>query len=186
MLVAEWNGIGVAAPSNRATDLIAGARHQLGVTVTYDPAYERIAFPGGDVPVERGVCSDVVVRAYRAIGVDLQVRVNADLSRNWNAYPHLWQLLRPDPNIDHRRVPNLETFFRRHGVELPITQRAQDYLVGDIVSWRLDNGLPHIGLVSRADAAQPWVIHNIGAGAQEEPVLFSYRIVGHFRYFPAN
>lgn len=177
--------IAFAMPS-RIADLIDGARRQVGVTIAYDPGYVRIDYPGGDVPLECGVCSDVVVRAYRRIGIDLQVLVYADLSRNWNAYPHPWRIARPDPNIDHRRVPNLEAFFRRHGVELPITQDGRDYAVGDIVSWRLDNGLPHIGLVSRADATQPLVIHNIGAGAREEPVLFAHRIVGHFSYLPGE
>ena len=163
--------------------LVAAARGQVGVTLGYDGSYARLKYPGGDVPIERGVCTDVLVRAYRALGVDLQVLVHEDLSANWSRYPHAWGPA-PDRNIDHRRVPNLETWFRRRAEVLPISRRAEDYAAGDIVSWRLANGLPHIGIVSRADPAEPLVVHNIGAGAREEPVLFAYRIVGHFRYVP--
>ena len=163
--------------------LASAARSQVGVTREYDGSYARLAYPGGDVPIERGVCTDVLIRAYRGLGADLQVLVHEDLSANWDRYPHGWGPA-PDRNIDHRRVPNLETFFRRHAEVLPVTTRAADYRMGDIVSWRLQNGLPHIGIVSRADAAAPLVIHNIGQGAREEAVLFDYKIVGHFRYAP--
>ena len=163
--------------------LVAAARGQVGVTTGYDGSYARLDYPGGDVPRERGVCTDVLVRAYRALGADLQVLVHEDLGANWARYPHAWGAA-PDRNIDHRRVPNLETFFRRHGEALPVSTRAADYATGDIVSWRLANGLPHIGIVSRADPEAPLVVHNIGQGAREEAVLFAYRIVGHWRYAP--
>jgi uncharacterized protein YijF (DUF1287 family) len=175
----------VASHASAAASLervVQGARGQIGVTTRYDPAYTRLSYPGGDVPRDRGVCTDVVIRAYRAVGVDLQQRVHDDMQTAWNAYPHVWGLKSTDTNIDHRRVQNLEVFFRRHGATVVNSQRASDYAPGDIVTWRLSNGLPHIGIVSRIDASGAYVIHNIGAGAQEEPVLFDYAIVGHFRY----
>lgn len=140
---------------------------------------------GGDVPQERGVCSDVVIRALRSQKVDLQKLVHEDMAKNFAEYPQKWQLKRPDSNIDHRRVPNLETWFTRHDKTRPISKNPSDYQAGDIVSWRLDNGLAHIGVVSDGFARDgtPLVIHNIGAGAQEEDVLFSWRMVGHYRYF---
>src|SRR5262245_9314544 len=176
-----------AAAGGKSWDdaLVVAARGQIGVTTDYDGTYARLAYPGGDVPLGRGVCTDVLIRAYRALGADLQVLVHEDLSANWARYPHAWGPA-PDRNIDHRRVPNLETFFRRHGEALPVSTRAADYGTGDIVSWRLANGLPHIGIVSRADAEAPLVVHNIGYGAREEAVLFDYRIVGHFRYAPSR
>ncbi len=176
----------LAASAQTAPRVVTAARAQVGVTVTYDPAYVRIGYPRGDVPVDRGVCADVIVRAFRAAGVDLQQLVHQDMAAHFSDYPHAWGLRRPDSNIDHRRVPNLETFFRRRGMALPITTQATDYRTGDVVSWRLPNGLAHIGLVSDQVAAdgsgRPLVIHNIGAGTQEEDVLFAWRIVGHFRW----
>jgi uncharacterized protein YijF (DUF1287 family) len=149
----------------------------------YDSSYRPIAFPGGDVPLYRGVCSDVVVRAYRHIGIDLQLLLNEDMRRDFGAYPHLWGLSHPDPNIDHRRVPNLQVFFARQGASLPITSSANDYRPGDIVTWRLPSGHPHIGLVSdRAMEGRLLVIHNIGWGVQLEDMLFAYPITGHYRY----
>jgi uncharacterized protein YijF (DUF1287 family) len=169
-----------------ALDLVAAARAQVGVTLIYDPSYQRIAYPMGDVPPERGVCSDVVIRAFRAAGVDLQQEVHRDMKQHFATYPKNWGLSAPDPNIDHRRVPNLATWFTRHGYALPVTQNAGDYHPGDGVAWVLDNGRPHIGIVSdrlSADGARPLVIHNIGWGAREEDVLFQYRVSGHFRVF---
>ncbi|HHV2119520.1 TPA: DUF1287 domain-containing protein [Escherichia coli] len=162
-----------------------GARQQIGSTLFYDPAYLQLTYPGGDVPQERGVCSDVVIRALRSQKVDLQKLVHEDMAKNFAAYPQKWQLKRPDSNIDHRRVPNLETWFTRHDKTRPTSKNPSDYQAGDIVSWRLDNGLAHIGVVSDGFARDgtPLVIHNIGAGAQEEDVLFSWRMVGHYRYF---
>jgi uncharacterized protein YijF (DUF1287 family) len=155
----------------------------VGKTVRYDPAYEKIGFPGGDVPVERGVCTDVIVRAYRGIGIDLQLLVNQDMRADFGAYPRLWGLSRPDTNIDHRRVPNLAVFFKRHGTVLPVSSSARDYKPGDIVTWRLADGRPHIGLVTnRETGGRPLMIHNIGEGAQIEDVLLEFTITGHYRY----
>jgi uncharacterized protein YijF (DUF1287 family) len=163
--------------------LVQSAYAQVGKTVKYDPAYERIGFPGGDVPLERGVCTDVIVRAYRGIGVDLQALVNRDMRAAFGAYPKLWGLSRPDPNIDHRRVQNLAAFFKRHGKELPVSKEASDYKPGDIVTWRLPDGRPHIGLVSdRQGGGRPLVVNNIGEGAQVEDALFEFTISGHYRY----
>ena len=163
--------------------LVQSAYAQVGKTVKYDAAYERIAFPGGDVPLERGVCTDVVVRAYRGIGVDLQALVNRDMRAAFGAYPKLWGLSRPDSNIDHRRVQNLAVFFKRHGKELPVSKEARDYKPGDIVTWRLPDGRPHIGLVSeRQSGGRPLIVHNIGEGAQIEDTLFEFTVTGHYRY----
>ena len=163
--------------------LVQSAYAQVGKTVKYDAAYERIAFPGGDVPLERGVCTDVVVRAYRGIGVDLQALVNRDMRAAFGAYPKLWGLSRPDSNIDHRRVQNLAVYFKRHGKELPVSKEARDYKPGDIVTWRLPDGRPHIGLVSeRQSGGRPLIVHNIGEGAQIEDALFEFTVTGHYRY----
>lgn len=169
-------------------DTIArAARSQVGVTLSYDPAYSRIRYPGGDVPLERGVCTDVVVRAFRAAGIDLQARVHEDMRANFRAYPRQWGLARPDPNIDHRRVPNLQRFFSRQRRALPVSASGADYRAGDVVSWKLPNGLDHIGVVSRLrsdDGERPRVVHNIGQGAREEDVLFAWPQTGHYRWFP--
>lgn len=165
--------------------MLSGAYKQVGVTVHYDGTYRVIDFPGGDVPVERGVCTDVIVRAYREAGIDLQLLVNEDMSRAMRVYPGLWGQSRPDPNIDHRRVPNLATFFGRHGERLPVTSRPGDYRAGDLVTWKLPSKTPHIGLIAdRMQDGRPLVIHNIGAGVQVEDVLFAYEITGHYRYDP--
>ncbi|PHI31915.1 Uncharacterized protein conserved in bacteria [Budvicia aquatica] len=166
-------------------ELAAGAEQQIGKTLFYDPAYASLSYPGGDVPIERGVCSDVVIRALRQQNADLQKLVHQDMKANFSAYPKNWGLKRPDTNIDHRRVPNLETYFKRHKMERPITLNADDYRPGDIVSWRLDNGLPHIGIVTdrHTREGRPLVIHNIGAGVKAEDILFLWKINGHFRYF---
>ena len=176
----------VMAQATQALDVAQAAQQQVGVTVHYDPAYVRLDYPGGDVPVERGVCSDVVVRALRVTGVDLQRLVHEDMKSAFAAYPPLWRLRRPDRNIDHRRVPNLERFFQRKGKAVAVTRQPSDYLAGDIVSWRLPNGLAHIGVLSTrrsADGLRPLAIHNIGLGAREEDVLFAWRQVGHYRWF---
>ncbi|MFK8030693.1 MAG: DUF1287 domain-containing protein [Gammaproteobacteria bacterium] len=154
------------------------------VFVVYDSAYRALDYPGGDVANNRGVCSDVVIRAYRALGIDLQKRVHEDMSESFDDYPNRWGLKRPDANIDHRRVPNLERFFTRMGAALPAGAKA-DYQPGDIVSWRLPNGRPHIGVVQSSrssDGKRPLVVHNIGFGPELEDKLFHYRITGHFRY----
>lgn len=150
----------------------------------YDPAYVKLAYPGGDVADDRGVCTDTVIRAFRHAGVDLQVEVHEDMRANFGAYPKIWGLTRPDRNIDHRRVPNLETLFRRKGGAKAISASAADYRAGDIVSWRLSgSGLPHIGVVTRKkQGGQPLIAHNIGAGTREEPCLFSWPMTGWFRF----
>lgn len=174
------------AAAAQPEQLVAAARQQIGVTVKYDPRYEKLAYPGGDVPIERGVCTDVVVRAYRHLGVDLQRLVHEDMSRAWKAYPKAWQLKRPDRNIDHRRVLNLATWFGRHGQTLAATRDARGYQAGDIVTWMIPPSLPHIGIVSAAKSADgtPLVIHNVGSGTREEDILFAWPITGHYRYLP--
>ncbi|HYO74887.1 MAG TPA: DUF1287 domain-containing protein [Thermoanaerobaculia bacterium] len=172
-----------------AARVVEGARTQVGKTLSYDPAYRRLAYPGGDVPLATGVCTDVVIRAYRHGGVDLQRLVHEDMKRAFSASPKNWGLRKPDPNIDHRRVPNLATFFRRKGAALPVTKRAADYKPGDVVTWKLSSGVPHIGVVSDRKALlsnRHLVIHNIGSGAQEEDVLFAYEITGHYRWIGAR
>ncbi len=168
----------------RPQQLVRDARSQIGVTMSYDPAYRKIAFPMGDVPLSTGVCTDVVIRALRGQGVDLQALVNKDMKAAWAAYPKIWGLQKPDGNIDHRRVPNLEVFFRRHGQSLSLSDKTT-FKAGDIVTWRLpQSNLPHIGIVSdkRAADGTPLIIHNIGRGTREENVLFAYPLKGHFRY----
>jgi uncharacterized protein YijF (DUF1287 family) len=153
--------------------------------VTYDPSYVRLDYPGGDVPDDRGVCADVVVRAYRAVGVDLQKEVHEDMRRHFSAYPRNWGLSRPDPNIDHRRVLNLRTFFSRRGESLPATAEPADYAPGDVVVWDLGQGLWHIGLVAEgrsADGRRPLVVQNIGRGPRAEDVLTAWPVAGHYRY----
>lgn len=171
--------------SPRAMQLIAAARRQIGVTVTYDPAYLRLAYPGGDVPRGRGVCTDVVVRAYRdAFGIDLQREVHEDMARAFATYPRRWGLSRPDRNIDHRRVPNLEKFWVRKEARLALSIDRAAWQPGDLFTSLVGGSLPHTGIVSDKVAANghPLVIHNIGSGAQEEDVLFAHRLTGHFRW----
>jgi len=166
--------------------LVDAARQQIGVTRLYNSRYVALAYPGGDVPMDRGVCTDVIVRAYRQFGIDLQQLVHEDIRRHWSVYPKLWKLTRPDPSIDHRRVPNQAKFFARQGQVVPVSADSGAYLPGDLVTWRLPIGVPHIGIVSerRSEAGTPLVIHNIGAGTVEENILFSFTITGHYRYFP--
>jgi uncharacterized protein YijF (DUF1287 family) len=169
--------------------LVEAARAQIGVTVSYDPAYVRLGFPGGDVPQDRGVCTDVIVRAYRvAYGFDLQEAVNTDMRPNFSAYPKTWGLDRPDRNIDHRRVPNLQVFFARQGERLSVTTDPMDYQPGDLVTQMLPGNLPHIGIISdrRSASGRPLVIHNIGQGTREEDTLLSFPVTGHYRFAPAH
>lgn len=164
--------------------LVEAARTQVGVTLGYDAAYRRIAYPGGDVPLATGVCTDVVIRALRAQGLDLQQRVHEDMRRHFSAYPRHWGLKRPDPNIDHRRVPNLMTWFDRQGLSLKVGRAAADYQPGDIVTWDLGRGLQHIGIISdrRSREGTPLALHNIGQGTREEDILFRWPILGHYRF----
>ena len=170
----------VAVADSRLPEL---ARRQIGVTVEYDPAYVSLEYPGGDVPEERGVCTDVVIRALRLLNFDLQKEVHEDMKRHFSAYPGRWGLKGPDKNIDHRRVPNLQTFFKRRGWQLPVTQTAADYKPGDLVTCLLGDYLPHIMIVSdrKSEAGTPLIIHNIGAGTEEEDCLFAFPLTGHYR-----
>jgi uncharacterized protein YijF (DUF1287 family) len=172
---------GIAAP---APDLVSAAKTQIGVTVHYDGQYRKIAYPGGDVPLDRGVCTDVIIRAFRGCGIDLQKLVHDDMVRAWELYPNPWRMKTTDRNIDHRRVPNLATFFKRHGKGLPLGFDPKQFLPGDIVTWRLPSGLPHIGLVSseKSPTGVPLIIHNIGDGTKLEDRLFAYPLTGHYRY----
>ena len=162
--------------------LVNAARQQTAMAVTYDGSYTRIGYPMGDVPANRCVCTDVVVRAYRASDIDLQVLVHEDMQANFSSYPRHWGLSKPDTNVDHRRVPNLQKFFERAQAKL---SSSADYLPGDLVTWMLSGNLPHIGIVSdrrTPDGGRPLIIHNIGAGPKEEDMLFAYPITGHYRY----
>lgn len=161
--------------------LVKDARKQIGITVAYDPAYTRLDYPMGDVPASKGVCTDVVIRALRIQGIDLQKDVHEDMRKAFATYPKKWGLSRPDSNIDHRRVPNLMRYFQRKGYAVD----GQPYLPGDIVTWDLNGkGLKHIGIVSdKQDVTSrtPLIIHNIGAGTQENNILYQYKIIGHYR-----
>ena len=169
----------------RARALIEAARRQIGVTLAYDPAYTALSYPGGDVPRSKGVCTDVVVRAYRyAFAIDLQREVHQDMAAHFAAYPKIWGLARPDRNIDHRRVPNLAMYWTRQRARLPIPVRAADWKPGDVFTMLIDNRLPHTGIVSDRIAANgnPLVIHNIGSGTREEDRLFDFKLTGRFRW----
>lgn len=173
------------------TALFQAAMDRTQQEVTYDGSYFTIPYPNGDVPPHLGVCTDVIIRSYRALGADLQLLVHEDMSGHFEAYPsrRIWGLTRPDSNIDHRRVPNLRVFFARHGQRLPVTDNPRDYAPGDVVSWRLPGDLPHIGIVTdqRSEiTGHPLVVHNIGTGPKLEDRLFSYNITGHYRYVPPN
>ena len=153
--------------------------------VEYDPSYFQIDYPNGDIPANKGVCTDVIIRAYRKLGIDLQKEVHEDMKSHFGKYPKNWGLSQPDKNIDHRRVPNLMTFFERHGTVLSITQNPADYKPGDIVCWNLGGGVMHIGIVSdkkTENGQRPLIIHNIGRGQVLEDMLFDYKITGHYRY----
>ena len=153
--------------------------------VKYDPAYFRIDYPNGDIPSDKGVCTDVVIRAYRKMGIDLQKEVHEDMKANFSKYPKNWGLTSTDRNIDHRRVPNLMTFFSRYGTVKKMSQESGDYLPGDIVCWNLGGGITHIGIVSNKKVSfgnRYLIIHNIGAGQVLEDCLFRYKIIGHYRY----
>lgn len=153
--------------------------------VQYDPTYFRISYPMGDVPADKGVCTDVVIRAYRKLGKDLQQLVHEDMKAHFNLYPKRWGLKKTDSNIDHRRVPNLMVFFERFGTVKPKSSNANDYVAGDIVCWDLGGGITHIGLViekKSPDGKRSLIVHNIGAGQVMEDVLFSWKIIGHYSY----
>jgi uncharacterized protein YijF (DUF1287 family) len=199
--VAQVGGAQAATPQNVAQSgqrqkpssgspfldrLSDAAVERTGHTVRYDPTYFVIDYPGGDVPSEVGVCTDEVIRSYRALGVDLQQLVHEDMKANFSSYPRTWGLKKADPNIDHRRVPNLMAFFARQGAAEPVTNEARDYRPGDVVTWDLGGGLTHIGIVvavpSDADENRLQIVHNIGAGPKMEDVLFDWKITGHYRF----
>ena len=172
-------------------DIVQAALERTIHNVRYDGRYLSIPYPNGDVPANIGVCTDVIVRTYRAIGTDLQQLVHEDMVANFEAYPskRIWGLSRTDKNIDHRRVPNLQAFLSRHGEVLAVSNDASDYKAGNIVTWMLPGNLPHIGLITNKISAltdNPMVVHNIGAGPKLDDVLFSYSITGHYRYIPAK
>jgi uncharacterized protein len=165
------------------TRLVAAANERPKLRVRYEPKYVRLKYPGGDVPLDTGVCTDEIIRIYRALGTDLQKEVHEDMAANFRLYPAKFGLTKPDSNIDHRRVPNLRVFFSRKGIELAITKRAADYVPGDLVTWDLGGGLTHIGIVvDHAFGDRYGIVHNIGAGPQLEDVLFAWKITGHYRY----
>lgn len=171
----------VGAAENFADRLVEAALYRTTQKVRYDPAYVVLDYPGGDVPADTGVCTDVVIRSYRALGIDLQPLVHEDMKSAFSSYPKLWGLKRPDKNIDHRRVPNLETFFKRHGGK--VKEGEGTYLPGDLITWDLNgNGLWHIGIVVGPDT----FVHNIGAGPVLETGLRQWKVVGHYRYRPAG
>ncbi|MGB3948276.1 MAG: DUF1287 domain-containing protein [Bacteroidia bacterium] len=153
--------------------------------VRYDPTYFQLNYPNGDVPTNKGVCTDVVIRAYRKFSIDLQKEVHEDMKSNFSKYPKNWGLSKPDKNIDHRRVPNLMTFFSRYGTTKPITTNSNDYLPGDIVCWNLGGSVTHIGIVVKkksADGQRHLIVHNIGSGQVVEDCLFKFKIIGHYQY----
>jgi len=155
--------------------------------VTYDPSYISIKYPNGDVPKNKGVCTDVIIRAYRKLGIDLQKEVHEDMKANFSLYPNLkkWGLKKTDTNIDHRRVPNLEVFFGRKGKKLMTSDNANDYKTGELVTWMINDKLPHIGIVTNKkspDGKRPMIVHNVGAGQVLEDCLFDYEIVGHYKF----
>ena len=171
--------------------LVAAAIERTHHTVRYVPAYVRIPYPNGDVPADTGVCTDEVIRSYRAVGVDLQKEVHEDMQRHFSIYPNQarWQLSHPDTNIDHRRVPNLMVFFSRNGESLRISGEAVDYSPGDLVTWDLGSNVPHIGIVvdqKSRESGRYLIVHNIGQGPKMEDVLFNWKITGHYRYFGPN
>lgn len=183
--VASMNVVGFSFEQ----DIVDAAHERTKHAVRYDGAYMAIDYPWGDVPKGIGVCTDVVIRSYRALGADLQQLVHEDIKSNFSQYPsnRIWGLERPDKNIDHRRVPNLQAFFKRHGQELLITDNASDYKPGNLVTWMLPGNLPHIGIVTEKInpvTGNPMIVHNIGSGPELEDMLFSYNITGHYRYIP--
>jgi uncharacterized protein YijF (DUF1287 family) len=186
--VSQTPGEKIRARDEFLEKLVAAAEERTHHTVRYDPAYARIPYPGGDVPKDTGVCTDEVIRSYRAVGVDLQKEVHEDMEKNFSAYPRKWRWLtsHTDTNIDHRRVPNLMVFFSRKGDTLAITQRPEDYSPGDLVTWDLGGGVPHIGIVVNEKSpggGRHLIVHNIGQGPKREDVLFQWKITGHYRYF---
>jgi uncharacterized protein YijF (DUF1287 family) len=172
-------------------DIVASLIERTNHSVTYDGSYLSISYPNGDVPKDIGVCTDVIIRAYRKLGTDLQKLVHEDMKSNFSLYPskRIWGLKSTDKNIDHRRVPNLQVFFNRHGVSLNVSDNKVDYSVGDIVTWMLPDNLPHIGIVIdqvNPISGNPMIVHNIGRGPKIDDMIFDYKITGHYRFEPAK
>jgi len=170
-------------------DLVAAALERTTHSVRYDGAYVRLDYPMGDVPSDTGVCTDVIIRSYREVGIDFQQLIHEDIKANFSDYPsaRMWGLNRPDKNIDHRRVPNIQAFLTRQNAQLPVTKLAADYLAGDLVTWMVNGNLPHIGIVVErrsTDNERPLIVHNIGRGPELEDMLFNYPITGHYRFLP--
>jgi uncharacterized protein YijF (DUF1287 family) len=184
-LLALFVSLAAAQDSIPPTQKInAAALKRTESTVRYDPKYVVLDYPGGDVPADTGVCTDVVIRTLRAaVGIDLQKEVHEDMKANFAKYPKNWSAKCPDKHIDHRRVPNLQRYFERQGAKLEITEKMEDYKPGDLVAWDLTGkGLWHIGVVvAHPDTKKPWIVHNIGAGPELENCLFSWKIIGHYR-----
>jgi len=186
--VTQSNSISESRRREFLKNLVAAAIERTHHVIRYDPAYVRISYPGGDVPADTGVCTDEIIRSYRRLGVDLQKEVHEDMVQNFGVYPRSWRWLlsRTDPNIDHRRVPNLMVFFARKGESLSLSGRADDYTPGDLVTWDLGGGVPHIGVVvdqKSATSGRYMIVHNIGQGPRMEDVLFNWKVTGHYRYF---
>jgi uncharacterized protein len=183
LLILQPCAISLFAQSDFPQKLSLAAIELTKQQVQYDPAYFSISYPNGDVPANKGVCTDVVIRAYRKVGIDLQKKVHEDMVANFNKYPKNWGLKKTDKNIDHRRVPNLMTYFTRHGTVKKITSNPSDYIAGDIVCWNLGGAITHIGIVvdkKSEDGKRNMIVHNIGGGQVIEDVLFSYKVIGHY------
>ena len=185
LLVSGAGAFAQTADSRFVARLTEAAIERTTHLITYDGSYRRIEYPGGDVPETIGVCTDVIIRSYRALGIDLQELVHIDMRDNFDAYPDHWGLAKPDPNIDHRRVPNLQTYFSRHGTSLRVSDNPSNYRPGDLVTWMLPGNLPHIGIVvdrTSDDGRRYMLVHNIGSGPKLEDMLFDYPITGHYRF----
>ena len=176
-----------AEPKIFAEKLSKAAISIIDPSIDYDPTYYKIDYPNGDVPKGKGVCTDVIIRSYRILNIDLQKEIHEDMIENFSLYPNLkkWGMTKTDTNIDHRRVPNLEVFFERKGIKLPVTQNAKEYKTGELVTWMINDKLPHIGIVTNKkskDGKRNLIVHNVGNGQVLEDCLFEYKIVGHFKY----
>ena len=180
------SGFRAGEPAGFSGNLLSAALERINHQVQYDGRYLSISYPNGDMPDGIGVCTDLVIRSYRKLGIDLQKDIHEDMRLAFSAYPGIWGLKRPDRNIDHRRVPNLQMLFMRKGIVLPVSDDPESYMAGDLVTWMLPGNLPHIGIVSDSiseDHKWPMIIHNIGSGPELEDMLFEYKITGHYRYY---
>jgi len=183
--------IGACNSAEFNKDIVSSLLERTTKQVTYDGSYLSISYPNGDIPENIGVCTDVIIRAYRKLGTDLQKLVHEDMAENFSLYPskRIWALNSTDKNIDHRRVPNLQTFFKRHGETLKISTNNADYSTGDIVTWLLPGNLPHIGMVVdqiNSKTGNPMIVHNIGLGPKLDDMIFDYKITGHYRFVPVK